>query len=261
VPVGVGDFLGGYKWRERPWAQDALGGEKPPVVSGQEINFEAVAAQRPDLIIAINAGLQKNDYEKLSKIAPTVAQDGRYIDFGIPWEDQTLLVGKALGREQQAQKLIEDLHAKFEQVRKNHPEFAGKTAILAYGGPDGYGAYSTQDTRSRFLTDLGFKTPTKIDKLAGQSFYVAFSQEQFRLMDQDVVVMYGSQKDILANPVFKRLKAVREDRVIYLDLTDQFAGALGFASTISLPYLLDQSEDVFAAAVDGDAGTPITQPE
>jgi hypothetical protein len=71
----------------------------------------------------------------------------------------------------------------------------------------------------------------------------------------------GSQKDVLANPVFRRLKAVREDRVIYLDLTDQFAGALGFASVISLPYLLDESEDMFAAAVDGDPGTPITQPE
>ena len=261
VPVGVGDFLGGYKWRERPWAQDALAGAKPAVVSGQEINFEAVAAQRPDLIIAINAGLQKNDYEKLSKIAPTVAQDGKYIDFGMPWEDQTLLVGRALGRHEQAQKLIDDLHAKFAQVRTDHPEFEGKTAILAYGGPDGYGAYSTQDTRSRFLTDLGFQTPKKIDQLAGTSFYVQFSQEQFRLMDQDVVVMYGAQKDILANPVFKRLNAVKEDRVIYLDLTDQFAGALGFASVISLPYLLDESQEMFAAAVDGDPGTPITQPE
>ena len=172
-----------------------------------------------------------------------------------------LLVGKALGREEQAQKLIDDLHAKFEQVRKDHPEFEGKTAILAYGGPDGYGAYATQDTRSRFLADLGFKTPAKIDELAGKSFFTAFSQEQFRLMDQDVVVMYGAQKDVLANPVFKRLKAVSEDRVIYLDLTDQFAGALGFASVISLPFLLDESEDMFAAAVDGDPGTPITQPE
>ena len=80
-------------------------------------------------------------------------------------------------------------------------------------------------------------------------------------MDQDVVVTYGAQKDILANPVFKRLDAVREDRVIYLDLTDQFSGALGFASVLSRPYLLDQSEDMFAAAVDGDPETPITQPE
>ncbi len=99
VPVGVGDFLGGYKWRERPWAQDALGGAEPEVVSGQQINFEAVAAQRPDLIIAINAGLKQGDYDRLSQIAPTVGQSGDYIDFGMPWEEQTLLVGRALGHE------------------------------------------------------------------------------------------------------------------------------------------------------------------
>ncbi len=261
VPVGVGDFLGGYEWRTRPWAQDALGGAKPEVVSGQELNYEAIAAQRPDLIIAVNAGLQKGDYEKLSQIAPTVGQTGDYIDFGMPWDEQTLLVGKALGREAQAEQVVADVKAKFEQVRADHPEFEGKTAVLAYGGPDGYGAYATQDTRSRFLTDLGFKVPERIDELAGDSFFIQFSQEQFRLMDQDVVVMYGAQKDILANPVFKRLDAVKEDRVIYVDLTDQFAGALGFASAISLPFLLDESTDMFAAAVDGDPATAVTQPE
>ncbi len=146
-------------------------------------------------------------------------------------------------------------------MRKDHPEFAGKTAVMAWGGRDGYGAYASQDTRSRFLIDLGFKIPAKIDELAGKSFYVDFSQEQFRLLDQDVVVMYGSRKDVLANPVFKRLKAVRQDRIIYLDLPDQFAGAIGFSSVISLPYLIDESEDMFAAAVDGDPGTPIRQPE
>ena len=30
--------------------------------------------------------------------------------------------------------------------------------------------------------------------------------------------------------------------MIYLDLTDQFAGALGFASALSLPYLLDEAD-------------------
>jgi iron complex transport system substrate-binding protein len=260
VPVGVGDFLGGYKWRDRPWAQQALKGAKPPVVSGQKIDFEAVAAQRPDLIIAINAGLKKGDYDRLSRIAPTVGQSGDYIDFGMPWEDQTLLVGKALGREAQARKVVADVKAKFAKVRAEHPEFAGKSAILAYGGPDGYGAYSTQDTRSRFFSDLGFKTPKQIDDLAGKSFFTAFSQEQFRLLDQDLVVMYGPEKSIAGNKVVSRLDAVRDDRVVYLDLTDQFAGALGFASALSLPWLLDQETDALAAAVDGDPKTAVPQP-
>ena len=126
VPVGVGDFLGGYEWRERPWAQQALGGKQPEVVGGQEINFEAVAAQRPDLIIAINAGLKKPDYERLSKIAPTVGQSGDYIDFGMPWDEQTLLVGKALGRSEQAQKVVDDVEAKFTAFREAHPDFDGQ---------------------------------------------------------------------------------------------------------------------------------------
>jgi iron complex transport system substrate-binding protein len=261
VPVGVGDFLGGYDWRKRPWAQKALGGATPAVVAGQEINFEAVAAQRPDLIIAINAGLKKSAYDRLSKIAPTVAQSGSYIDFGMPWEDQTMLAGRALGREEQARKLLAAVKAKFAKVRSEHPEFAGKTAILAYGGPDGYGAYSTQDTRSRFFSELGFKTPGRVDQLAGESFFAAFSQEQFRLLDQDLVVMYGPQKEITSNPVVSRLDAVREDRVVYLDLTDQFAGALGFASALSLPYLLDHEVGALAAAVDGDPATRVKQPQ
>ena len=260
VPVGVGDFLGGYKWRERPWAQAALGGARPAVVGGQEVNFEAVAAQRPDLIVAINAGLKKSAYDRLSRIAPTVAQSGDFIDFGMPWEDQTLLVGRALGREDRARKVIAGVKAKFARVRAEHPEFAGKTAILAYGGPDGYGAYSTQDTRSRFFSDLGLRTPKRVDQLAGKSFFAAFSQEEFRLMDQDLVVMYGAKKDITGNRVVSRLDAVRDDRVVYLDLTDQFAGALGFASALSLPYVLDTETDALAAAVDGDPKTAVEQP-
>lgn len=260
VPVGVGDFLGGYEWRERPWAQEALGGAEPQVVSGQQINFEAVAAQRPDLIIAINAGTGQADYERLSRIAPTVAQSGEYIDFGMPWDEQTMLAGRALGREQRAREIVAQVKAEFERVRDAHPEFAGRTAILAYGGPDGYGAYATGDTRSRFLTDLGFQLPERIDELAGDSFFTEFSQEHFRLLDQDLVVMYGPADDVLANPVVKRLDAVREERMVFLDLTDQFAGALGFASALSLTHLLDTEIDTLAAAADGDPATAVEQP-
>jgi iron complex transport system substrate-binding protein len=260
VPVGVGDFLGGYDWRKRPWAQDALKGAEPKVVSGQEINFEAVAAQRPDVIVAINAGLKKDAYDRLSQIAPTVGQSGDYVDFGMPWDEQTLLVGQALGREDQAQKVVDDVKAQFAKAREDHPEFEGKTAILAYGGPDGYGAYATQDTRSRFLSDLGLETPEEIDELAGESFFAEFSQEQFRLMDQDLLLMYGTEKDIQGNDVVSRLDAVQEDRAVYLDLTDQFSGALGFASVLSLPYLLENEIDSLSQAVDGDEETQVEQP-
>lgn len=261
VPVGVGDFLGGYDWRKRPWAQAALNGAEPKVVGGQQINFEAVAAARPDVIFAINAGLKKADYDRLSKIAPTVGQSGDYIDFGMPWDEQQELVGKALGRDEQAKKLVDDVKAKFAEVKQAHPEWAGKTSILGYGGPDGYGAYATEDVRSRLLTDLGFKIPGEIDKLAKDSFYATFSQEQFRLLDQDVVLMYGDQDEIEGNKVVKRLDAVKEGRVVYLPVAGEFAGALGFSSVLSLNFLLDKYADTLAAAADGDPATTVTQPQ
>ncbi|MBO9531769.1 MAG: iron-siderophore ABC transporter substrate-binding protein [Solirubrobacteraceae bacterium] len=260
VPLGVGDFLGGFDWRKRAWAQDLLNGAEPKVVSGQQINFEAVAAQRPDVIFALTAGLKKADYDKLSKIAPTVAQDGDYVDFGMPWDETQEIVGKALGRKAAADEAIAALKAKFAEVKQAHPEFEGKTAIMAYGGPDGYGAYSSQDTRSRFLGDLGFKVPAEIDKLAKGSFFTSFSEEQFRLLDQDVVFMYGDEKDIAKNKIVSRLDAVKEGRVIYIPIPSEFAGALGFSSTLSETFLLDNYVDTIAAAVDGDPATKVEQP-
>ena len=38
------------------------------------------------------------------------------------------------------------------------------------------------------------------------------------------------------------------------------AGALGFASALSLPYLLDEADAALTAAVHGDPGTEVSQP-
>jgi len=260
-PVATRDFLGGYDYKKRPWAQEALGGQELPTVGGEQINFESVAAQRPDLIIAVNTGMTKGDYGRLSKIAPTIAQSGDYVDFGMPWQEQTVHIGRAVGREDQAREQVREVEAKFEEARREHPEFEGAPAILAYGGPEGYGAYSSQDTRSRFFTDLGFELPKEIDKIAGKAFFTELSQERFRLIDRDLVVMFGPQKEIEENKVFGRLNAVKEDRVVYLDLDDQFAGALGFSSTLSLPWLLENELDTLVAAVDGKTSTKVEQPK
>ncbi len=44
------------------------------------------------------------------------------------------------------------------------------------------------------------------------------------------------------------------------ELRDEQAQALGFASALSLPWLIDEAQDKLAAAVDGDPQTPIEQP-
>jgi iron complex transport system substrate-binding protein len=260
-PVASREFLGGYDWRKRPWARGMPGASDVELVGQEEINVEKVAATRPDVLIGVNSGMTERDYDKLSKIAPTVPQSDEFIDFGVPWQEQTRVTGQALGLEDKADQLVAKVEEKFAQALEEHPEFEGKTAALAYASGDGgFGAYATGDYRVKFFEDLGFMTPNAIDELAGDSFYVDFSAERLRLIDQDVVVMFAKREDVIDHPVYRRLDAVREDRVIYLDLEDQLAGALGYSSPLSLPFAIDEAVPRLAAAIDGDPKTEIEQP-
>jgi ABC-type Fe3+-hydroxamate transport system substrate-binding protein len=130
-----------------------------------------------------------------------------------------------------------------------HPEFEGSSFVLASASGGQIYVYGPQDLRSRFFTSLGFETPKQIEELAGDSFYAQLSEEQLRLLDQDVVVVYGTEKDFAGFPLFQRLDAVREGRAIYMDVEGDFANALGFSSPLSIPFALEQAVPQLAAAV------------
>jgi iron complex transport system substrate-binding protein len=249
TPVGVRQFQGGIDITKRPWAQDELGGAEPQIIGAEELEFEKIAALRPDLILAVYSGLTKRDYGTLSKIAPTVAQSDEYPDYGVPWEEQAQVSSRALGREEQGTEVIDDVESQIAGVRREHPEFEGSSFVLASASAGTVYAFGPQDLRTRFFTSLGFETPSRIEQLAGDSFFAEISEEQLELLDQDVIVVYGSEKDFAAFPLFQRLDAVRDGRVIYMDVDGDFANALGFSSPLSIPFALDQAVPQLAAAV------------
>jgi iron complex transport system substrate-binding protein len=152
-PVGARQFQGGIDITDRPWAQDALGGTQPEIIGAEELEFEKIAAQRPDVILAVYSGITEDDYKTLSKIAPTVAQSGDYVDFGMPWKEQAESISRALAREPQGERAVARVDEQFTTAREEHPEFAGKTfASISTGKVYVYGS---QDLRARFFTELG----------------------------------------------------------------------------------------------------------
>ncbi len=114
----------------------------------------------PDLILALYSGLTDQDYELLSAIAPTIAQPGEYIDFGIPWEELTRTVGQVVGKAAEADALVADVKAGFAVAQEAHSEFVGATSVMATPY-EGVWVYGPEDVRGRFLTDLGFELSTK----------------------------------------------------------------------------------------------------
>lgn len=261
VPVATTEWFGGHKGAIWPWAQDELGDQTPPTVltNNDGLQLEKIAAQKPDLILGVYSGLTKEDYDKLSKFAPVVAQPKGGIDYGVSWQQLTTMVGTAVGRRADAEKVITAVEDTIATAKAAHPELAGKTGLMATMW-EGYYVYGTQDPRGRFLADLGFTLPAGLDAVTGKEFGASISRERTDLLDVDAMVWLVSDttvdaKKIQADPLYAKLGVTAEGRDLYLDDEAGLGGATSFISVLSLPYLIDELVPKLAAAADGDPGT------
>lgn len=254
-PVGVRDWIENrVVW---PWNEDEFGDAGPEVLPAGELNFEQIATLEPDLIMGVYSGITREEYETLSEIAPTVTQPGEYVDFGVPWQEQTRIVGRALGREERAKKLVIEVEGRFAKAREENPGFGGATGVVAYSfAPKEYGAYGRQDPRGRFLTSLGFGLPPKISELAGDEFFATISGERLDLIDTDVLVWIlsedGTRETVEEDPLYRNLDVASEGRAIFPG--SELLGAISFSTVLSLPFLLDGLVPRLAAAVEDAEG-------
>jgi iron complex transport system substrate-binding protein len=247
TPVAVRYWYGDETNAIFPWAQDRVEGDNPIVLNMTygNLNYEAILALEPDLISAVTAGITQEEYELLSQIAPTIAQSGDYIDFGMPWQAATQMIGDAVGKSDEAAAAIAEVDALFADARAKNPEFEGKTVAVMYNSAGTYGYYTAQDTRGRFFTDLGFVVPDELVDIAGDAFYADISAERFDLIDQELIAYVnlqfteGGREALEADPLFGTLGAVQAGHVLYFD--ELAENALHFSSPLSLAYALESA--------------------
>ncbi|HTM85991.1 MAG TPA: ABC transporter substrate-binding protein, partial [Mycobacterium sp.] len=155
VPVGVTAWFGDEPFAVWPWAQQRLGAAKPAVLNlDNGIAVAQIAGLEPDLIIATNAGVDADTYQKLSAIAPTVPQSGGDAFFE-PWKVQASAIGKAVHQVGQMNALIDGVETRFTDVATAHPGFKTKKALLLAGRlEDGTVAVAT-GWRTEFLSQMG----------------------------------------------------------------------------------------------------------
>ena len=245
TPVLVPDI--DPRWKKTggvaPWSRSRVRGEAPVVASNEELEFEKVAATRPELVTAVEYDLKKPDYSKLSELAPTVPPPKGYEPYTVPWDMMAVQVGAALGRRADAEKLVKATRDRIAAASKANPKFATSKAILIDPDDDG-GVYvfAENDVRTRFLGDLGLKMPAEIEKLFGKQFYAQISAERLDLLDTaDVLVLVASRKpqtrQLTASRSYQSLRAVREERLVTIDEPD-LAIAMSYSSVLSTPYQL-----------------------
>lgn len=257
TPVAVTEWFGKFPYATWPWAKDKLGDAQPKVLDATDgVQIEPVAALAPDLILGTNAGLDQNIYSKLSQIAPTIAQSGKYTDYFEPWKVQATAIGQALGKPAEMQELITGVDDTYATARSAHPEFEGKNVFLLADDFYRGSMYVYQEGLStQFLLDLGLKIPPVVKKYATDASTAFIPKEDLVDVTEvgDVVIWLtldddANRKKLLADPIVKRMRSTKEGLNIFTGLV--LGGAMNFTTVLSLPYvaesLVPQLADILA---------------
>lgn len=210
-----------------PWVADRLRqlhADKPVLFDeGDGIDFEAVAATEPDVILAAYSGLSQSDYETLSQIAPVIA----YPDapWSTDWREMIRLDSAGLGMAAEGEALIKTIEGDIAETVAGHPELDGKSAMfithLNATDLSTVNFYTTNDTRVKFFADLGLKSPKSVAEVSAPGkFAGSISAERIDSFDDvDIIVTYGSQQLLQAlekNPLMARMPAVSKGALVTL---------------------------------------------
>ncbi|MFE3836233.1 iron-siderophore ABC transporter substrate-binding protein [Pseudogemmobacter sonorensis] len=260
VPVGFAranfgddDGNGVLPWVEARLAE--LGAEVPVLFDeGDGIDFEALAATRPDVILAAYSGLSAADYETLSLIAPVIAYPGTPWSTG--WRDTIFLNAAGMGMAEEGRALVAELEGRIAQTRAAHPELQGRTAMfvthLSAMDLSRIGFYTDNDTRVQFFHDLGLVSPPMVVEAAqGGAFSGEISAERIDdLAEVDLLVTYGGN-DLLAklstDILAARLPAVSRGALVMLG--NDPIGTAANPTPLSLPWVLEEYAARLSAAV------------
>ncbi|HEY0184546.1 MAG TPA: iron-siderophore ABC transporter substrate-binding protein [Rhodopila sp.] len=241
-----------------PWVEKRLAelGAEPPVLfdEGDGIDFEAVAAVQPDVILAAYSGLSASDYETLSRIAPVVAYPATPWSTG--WRDTILMNARGMGMEAEGKALVAGLEARIAETRARHPDLAGRTAMfvthLSAMDLSRIGFYTDNDTRVQFFHDLGLTSPPMVKAAAeGGAFSGEISAERIDdLADVDILVTYGGRnllQKLSTDLLTTQLPAVARGSLVMLG--NDPMGTAANPTPLSLPWILEDYATLLSAAL------------
>ena len=266
VPVGMAeDVWGSNKQGSTDWKDAKLeelgasiGTEKAPKQYSEAdgVNFTAIAELEPDVIVAGYSGLTKDEYDKLSKIAPVVGPVAPSYTAG--WQDVTTAVGQALGKDAEAAAVITDVESKISAAGEANPVF--KDTSFTAGDLDvvksEINLYATGDSRPRLLTALGMNQAPIVDENAKDGeFYFAWAAERANELDADIFFTSATAgvDPIKANKLFAQIPAVKKGGLVGIS-SDADVLAISAASPLSVPYAIDKIVPALAAGAQAATG-------
>lgn len=174
-------------------------------------NVEAVAAAKPDLILA-TSGVQGDVVKRLEELGATVVVLDPQTLAGVYTDIER--VGKVTGASEKATKLVADMKSDAEKIRAQSASQKPVSAFIEIGQNPLFTA-GTGTLMDELITLAGGRN------VVTQSGYVSYSAEQLIKANPDVYfATKGSSNDPAAiekRPGYSAISAVKNNRVVILD--------------------------------------------
>lgn len=263
VPVGAPAITwGGNDERSTDWFDAAVADLDPDAEvvrydDADGIPVDEIAELAPDLILGVNSGMSKEEYTKLTKIAPTVA----YPDapWGTAWEDSVTIIGEALGQADRAAEIVEDVDAQIDEAIARYPEIKGKSAAWLYFTPTDlstFTVYADTDLRPQMLERLGMTTPDFVTKgSADGAFSFEVSAEQASTAESDIAIFYVEQAEeveqLVEDDLIGTIPALASGHYV-ASADNSVALSMSSPSPLSIPTALEDFLPKIASAAKGE---------
>lgn len=218
-PVGAVESID-----QKPWFQylgdmsgvQNLGNESQP-------NLEAIIALKPDLILATVSRHEKI-VPQLEAIAPTVVT----ADLA-DWKDNLRLAAEAMGREQQADKIMQDWNKRVAEFKeKMGPKLATTTVSVIRVQRDNSVKVYLKGFPGLFMRELGLGVPKAQQVEFSGSGLDITSKEHIPQFDADYIFDVTTplpgqenvpklQEEWTSHPLWKNMSAVKNGKLIHAD--------------------------------------------
>jgi iron complex transport system substrate-binding protein len=252
VPVGATKIVwGGTDDGSTPWFDDRLaelGGEQPVRYDESDgAPADEIAKVQPDLILGTYSGMTKQEYTRLSKIAPVVPYPEEA--WATPWQTSLEMIGKALGRTDEAEEVAAEVEDQMSETTADHPELEGTSFVLggiAATDLSKIDYVTPLDARSQTLEDFGLVNSPTVERLSKgtTSFYGSISAERASSLRSDIfIAMFYDFTEadaavLTGDPLLGKIPGI-EDGGLVVGSDPHATQSLSTPTVLSLPYAMD----------------------
>ncbi|WP_442596038.1 ABC transporter substrate-binding protein [Neobacillus sp. D3-1R] len=218
LAMGITPVGAVQSWTGNPWYEHIADQMKDVQVVGTEsqVNVEAIAALKPDLIIG-NKMRQEEIYDQLKAIAPTIFAETLRGD----WQENFKLYAKAVNQEEKGQEVLDNYSNHIADLKEKLGDKTSMEVSMVRFMAGDVRIYHKDTFSGVILEQLGFARPESqnVDDFAEKGV----TKERIPAMDGDVLFYFtyeegdgkasGVEKEWIEDPLFQNLEVAKAGNI------------------------------------------------